>query len=127
MATVDHSTHFKRKELQCSFSGECQMQDWFMEKLEALRMDYNRPMRLSSAFRSIEHPRERTKPGGKGGRHTQGVAVDCLVYGEDALDLISLALKHGFNGIGVSQKGDFNSRFIHLDIRQESSPAIWSY
>jgi uncharacterized protein YcbK (DUF882 family) len=74
-----------------------------------------------------EHPRERTKPGGKGGRHTQGVAVDCLVYGEDALDLISLALKHGFNGIGVSQKGDFNSRFIHLDIRQESSPAIWSY
>ena len=75
MPTVDHSTHFKRKELQCSFSGECQMQDWFMEKLEALRMDYNRPMRLSSAYRSIEHPRERTKPGGKGGRQDRKSVV----------------------------------------------------
>ena len=33
-----------------------------------------------------------------------------------------------FSGIGVSQKGAWEGRFIHLDmVQDESRPAIWSY
>ena len=48
---------------------------------------------------------------------------------EDALKLLELAIKLGFTGFGINQKG--SSRFIHLDTLENSSarprPTIWSY
>jgi hypothetical protein len=64
------------------------------------------------------------------GPHTTGKAADILVYGEDALLLLKLALARGFTGIGISQKGDIHSRFIHLDILAQPDyprPFLWSY
>ena len=133
--TVESSKHFSRDELKCSFAPDAEvlMDLSFMEKLEELREDWARPMHLSSAFRTENHPRERTKPRkynhlGEplpyGGMHCRGRAIDCLVAGQDAVDFLRLALKY-FGGIGINQKGDWNQRFIHLDDRVH--PAMWSY
>jgi len=127
MNTVESSPHFSREELACSFTNSCAMDAATIEKLEALREEFGKPMRLSSAYRDpILHPRERTKPNGPG-MHGQGKAIDVLVYGADAIQLLELALKHGFSGIGVNQRNDFSQRFIHLDTRNPEKSAIWSY
>lgn len=123
---VDFSPHFKRHELECRYSARCEMQSNFMEKLEAIRIEYAKPMILSSAYRdTLKHPAEQGKA--KLGYHAQGRAVDVLVFGADALRLIEIALRHGMGGIGVSQasKTPHSERFIHLDDRDE--PMIWSY
>lgn len=123
MQPVDSSEHFSRKELQCKYSGECQFNPEFLARIEELRIAYGKPLKVSSGFRSADHPVERVKK--STGYHAKGEALDFLVYGEDAQTLIKLALDLGFKGIGVSQKGDFNRRFIHIDHRSE--PAMWSY
>ena len=98
----------------------------FMRKLEALRLEWGKPIRLSSAYRSVSHPRERTKLNGPGMHHgkkgTGGQAVDVLIERGEAVEFLRLAIKY-FNGIGINQKGE--GRFIHLDDRE--TPAIWSY
>lgn len=127
MSTVESSRHFSRKELACSFTNNCAMEQETMERLEALREEFGQPMRLSSAYRDPKlHPRERTKPNGPG-YHGQGKAVDVLIYGADAIRLLKLAIKHGFCGIGINQRNDFSQRFIHLDTRSSEKSAIWSY
>tara|TARA_R100001086_G_C11751875_1_gene235599 strand:- start:17 stop:427 length:411 start_codon:yes stop_codon:yes gene_type:complete len=133
--TVECSKHFSRDELKCSFAPDAEvlMDRYFMEKLEELREEWGKPMYLSSAFRTEDHPRERTKPlkydqlGNplpKGGMHARGRAVDVLIAGADAVEFLRLALKY-YNGIGLSQRSDWNQRFIHLDDR--TNPAMWSY
>ena len=127
MSTVESSLHFSREEFACSFTNNCAMDSEMVEKLEALREEFGQPMRLSSAYRDPKlHPRERMKPNGPG-YHGQGKAVDVLIYGADAIRLLKLAIKHGFNGIGINQKNDFSQRFIHLDTRNPEKSAIWSY
>lgn len=126
MSTVESSPHFSRKELACSFTNNCAMELETMERLEALREEFGQPMYLSSAYRDPSHPRERTKPNGPG-YHGQGKAVDVLIHGSDAIRLLKLAIKYGFNGIGINQRNDFSQRFIHLDTRSPEKSAIWSY
>ncbi|KZX61306.1 peptidase M15A [Alcanivorax sp. HI0033] len=98
-----------------------------MEKLQALRTEYGKPMTVTSGYRHPTHPIEARKA--SPGAHASGRAADIAVQGGDALKLIELALKHGFTGIGVNQKGD--GRFIHLDdLKHEPGrprPWVWSY
>lgn len=120
---VAASDYFSRKELQCKHTGNCEMEVKFLLKLDALRELYGQPIHLSSAYRDPSHPVEAKKA--KPGKHAQGRAVDILCFGQDAHRIIVLAISMGFKGIGVSQKGDFNQRFIHIDDRE--TPALWSY
>jgi uncharacterized protein YcbK (DUF882 family) len=81
-------------------------------------------MKITSGYRCAKHPVEAKKP--EPGVHSQGIAADIGVRGSDAYDLVEIALRFGFTGIGINQKGD--SRFIHLDIStDENRPTIWSY
>ena len=132
--TVECSKHFSRDELKCSFAPDAPvlMDSLFMAALEELREEWGKPMHLSSAFRTEEHPRERTKPlkydhlGNplpKGGMHARGRAVDVLIAGSDAVAFLRLALKY-FSGVCLSQKGEWNQRFIHLD---DGKQRIWTY
>ena len=124
MATVDSSKHFSRKELQCSASGRCEMQSELLNRLELVREEYGHPMRISSAYRDPElHPIENKKI--QPGEHGRGNAVDILCFGEEAVKILKLLIKHGFTGLGISQKGQFENRFLHADLRQ--NPTIWSY
>lgn len=132
MTTNSAQTHwpwnnFPRSEMQCSHTGRCEMLPSFMDRLQSLRDEFNKPMVITSAYRDRLHPAEFGKD--HLGTHAMGCAVDVRVRGADALRLVELAIKHGFTGIGVKQNRE--NRFIHLDDSQSRSwrprPHIWSY
>lgn len=115
--------NFTKQEFDCQETGENRMKPGFMAKLQTLRTAYDRPMVVTSGFRSKLHSIEtkKTAPG----PHTTGLACDIRVGpGEDVYDLIRLAFLLGFNGIGVSQKSG-GPRFVHLDTCERR--AVWSY
>ena len=121
--------YFTEEELACKGTDECDMHPEFMEKLIAVREDYNQPMIITSGYRHLAY--NVTIGGAKNSPHLYGRAVDVRVAGGDALRLIGAALRHGMRGIGVKQRGDHNGRFIHLDDMPQSDdhprPWIWSY
>lgn len=122
-----YAPEFTREEFECKHTGECEMRVDFMDALHRLRIHYGKPMRITSGYRSPEHPIEARKP--KPGAHAMGICCDVGVSGENALNLIELALAHGFTGLGVNQKG--SARFIHLDMGTVADglprPIVWSY
>jgi zinc D-Ala-D-Ala carboxypeptidase len=123
--------HFSKNELACHCGcKQMEMDADFMESLEKLRIEFNKPMKITSAFRCPNHNTQVSKTGFTG-PHVTGRAIDVQVSGHSAHTLMTLALKHGFKGIGISQSGVHNKRFIHLDMLDNSPksprPWIWSY
>jgi zinc D-Ala-D-Ala carboxypeptidase len=120
--------NFSITEMRCKHTGKDGMHPEFMDRLQALRVKYARPMKITSAYRHETHPVEAKKR--TPGAHTKGRAVDVAVLGADAYRLVQLATEFGFTGIGVSQKPD-GARFIHLDDVTSKDgfarPALWSY
>jgi zinc D-Ala-D-Ala carboxypeptidase len=116
--------NFKAAEFNCSHCGKNEMKPEFMAKLQALRTQYGKPMRVTSGYRCPQHPIEARKAAP--GAHASGCAADIGIEGRDAHRLLSLAMSIGFNGIGVQQKG--SGRFLHLDtLEGPTRPTIWSY
>lgn len=104
-----------------------------MEKLEALRTRYGRPLVVSSGARCPAY--NATVSGtGETGPHTTGQAVDLVIARGEAFNLLRLVYQQthlgvGFTGIGFKQHGD--KRFMHLDdlpnAPGQPRPTIWSY
>ena len=119
--------NFTEDEFRCRHTGRCEMDPEFMDRLQGLRIEYGRPMVISSGYRHISHPIEMKK--GRPGAHTFGRAADIAVSHKDAYDLIYLAIQHGFTGIGPKQHG--NGRFVHLDDMEADvgrpRPTIFTY
>jgi uncharacterized protein YcbK (DUF882 family) len=119
---------FTKAEFDCKHTGENQMKHSFLAKLQALRSAYGKPITISSGYRSLEHPIEKSKPL-KNGAHPTGLAADIRVDRADAYRLLKLALELEFTGIGINQKA--YGRFIHLDTIESNPlqprPTIWSY
>ena len=116
--------NFTKAEFDCSHCGKNEMTPEFLSKLQALRMAYGAPMRITSGFRCAQHPIEAKKI--KPGAHASGCACDVAVDGQQAHKLLKLAFELGFTGIGVNQKT--SGRFIHLDTLTEAPrPNVWSY
>jgi hypothetical protein len=99
------------------------MDPQFMERLEALREAWGKPLVITSAYRCGNHPVERAKMGTRiPGEHTMGRAVDvAMLQGEDRTQFVRLALNLGFKRIGIG------ASFIHLGGSADHTPAIWSY
>jgi len=115
--------HFSKSEFDCRETGENAMRPAFVDKLQALRYEYGRPMIITSGYRSPRHSIESAKP--QPGAHASGQACDIRVGpGEDVHDLVTLAVRFGFTGIGISQRAG-QPRFVHLDTLNRK--AIWSY
>ncbi len=123
----DDFPNFERSELACQHCGRAEMDEDFMWRLQDLREAYGKPMRITSGYRCPEHPIEARKS--KPGAHTTGRAVDVGVARGDAYALMRLAMRMGFTGVGVQQKGD--GRFVHLDDLTSKEgwprPTVWSY
>ena len=121
--------YFNHSELACKGSDKCEMSDEFMQKIIAVREEFDKPMIITSGYRSPSY--NESIGGAEYSPHMYGRAVDVQVYGQDALVLLKTALKHGLTGVGVKQHGEANSRFIHLDDMEASDmhfrPWIWSY
>jgi zinc D-Ala-D-Ala carboxypeptidase len=117
--------NFSAREFTCSHCGSEGVQEALLDKLQAMRTEYGKPMRITSGYRCPQHPIEAKKS--VPGAHALGLAADIGVEGPEAHRVLALAFKHGFTGIGVQQKG--TGRFIHVDIRsgQLPTPSVWSY
>lgn len=114
-------------ECQCK-CGRSEMVPAFVADLEALRTAYGKPLIVSSGYRCPAH-NARVSSTGLDGPHTTGRAVDFAIRGADAYQLMSLAIRMGFTGVGVNQKG--GGRFLHLDKlpggASQPRPMVWSY
>lgn len=115
--------NFTKSEFDCKYTGENNMQHEFMEKLQALRVDYGKSITVTSGFRSVKHPVEAKKTNSNG-EHTQGFCADiACTNGADRFQLVQLALKHGITRIGIAKT------FLHLGIGGKGLPnnVIWEY
>ena len=115
--------NFTKQEFDCKATGENNMQHEFMEKLQKVRVAYNKSMKITSGFRSVKHPIEAKKTHSNG-EHTQGYCADIYCdNGADRYTLISLALANGITRIGVAKN------FLHLGIGGKGLPnnVVWDY
>jgi uncharacterized protein YcbK (DUF882 family) len=95
-----------------------------LEKLDQLREVYGYPIKLTSTYRSPDHPIEAKKS--KPGEHAYGAAVDiACVGGEATFKLVKAAIEVGFTRIGISRKNNF----VHVGIGYDGAPpiTIWTY
>ncbi|WP_406828136.1 hypothetical protein [Microbulbifer sp. ARAS458-1] len=135
---------------QVGFNAD-QVKAGFLLHLNRLReFWYGKPMVVSSGFRCIEHPLEAKKRTAAmkasveyvPGDHPCGVGVDIQLAGERALELIEaagsynrahlkLGLPRPFSAISPNQRGDWNTRFVHLggntNAPRRPRPHIWTY
>ena len=123
--------NFSVAELQCSCCGLSDMDPDFMKILQNIRDEMKRPLKISSGVRCAKRNAEVSSTGSNGPhvpRKNGTAASDILIAGADALRLIDIARKHGVSGVGISQRGPHNKRFIHIDtITDHPRPTMWSY
>ena len=126
--------NFSVNEMMCHCGcGEDSMDMDFMDILQNIREDMNRPLKISSGVRCAEHNSVVSSTGITGPHvpRTDGTkASDILISGADALRLVDIARKHGISGVGISQRGEHAKRFIHIDTLSDDKhprPTMWSY
>lgn len=112
--------YFKESE----FSEFNKMNPVLLAMLDDLREEYGYPIKLTSTYRSPDHPIEAKKS--KPGEHAYGAAVDiACVGGEATFKLVKAAIEIGFTRIGISRKNNF----VHVGIGYPGAPetTIWTY
>ena len=114
--------HFKPEE----FNDFDKMNPELLALLDELREKYGYPIKITSDYRSPDHPIEKSKPNGPGS-HTDGDAVDIAsIGGEATFNLVRAAIDAGFKRIGISRKNNF----LHIDIGDRTKGkvvSIWTY
>jgi uncharacterized protein YcbK (DUF882 family) len=116
------SKHFRQAEFRCRCRRiECdapEMDKGFIQRLEALRVDWGEPLSPSSGARCKEW--NARVNGAEHSRHLTGHAADFNFKDHVIVrKFVALAEKHGFNGIGTGKI------LVHLDDRD--TPARWTY
>jgi len=109
---------------ESEFNEFNKMDPKLLEMLDTLRENYGCPIKLTSTYRSPEHPIEAKKA--KPGEHTYGAAVDiACIGGEATFKLVKAAIQTGFTRIGISRKNNF----VHVGIGYPDAPetTIWTY
>ena len=90
-----------------------------LDKLQALRTAWAKPLDVKSGYRTPEHNAQVSSTG-HDGPHTRGVAFDLKCDGGDIIQLAAMAYLVGFSGFGLApEKG-----FLHVDTL---NPRCWSY
>ena len=100
------------------------MDEKLLSMLDKMRGIYGYPIKITSDYRSPEHPIEAAKE--QPGEHSYGAAVDIVSdSGGKTFRLVKAAIEVGFTRIGISRK----KGFIHLGIGYPGAPekTIWTY
>ena len=120
--------NFTPAELACKCGCGFMPAPDFMARVQRLRDAVGFALPVSSAARCPEH-NAKVSHTGRTGPHTTGRAIDLKVSHEKAFAVVCEAVRLGFTGIGVNQKGD--SRFVHVDdlpnAPGQPRPTVWSY
>lgn len=131
MIVVDwskYAPYITKEEMACKHTGKCLMQAHFLDILLAIRLEYGKPLKYTSAFRDVTHPIEARKA--KPGEHSDGTCVDVAINGAEAFKLMAIAIKHGIKRVGVKQDNK-GTEYLHLGIgggpSQVPTPSLWSY
>lgn len=115
--------YFTREEFACQYTGENEISDRLLLKLDLLRARCGFPFVITSGYRSKDHPIEAKKE--TPGTHAQGIAADIKVStSQQRYTLVEEAIKMGFGGIGI------HSVFVHIDMRSvngNAKPVMWLY
>ena len=109
---------------ESEFNGFEMMDEKLLSMLDNLREAYGYPIKLTSTYRSPDHPIEAKKS--KPGEHAYGAAVDiACVGGEATFKLVKAAIEVGFTRVGISRKNNF----VHVGIGYPGAPetTIWTY
>ena len=114
---------FTSEDVACQYTGENEISDRLLLKLDLLRARCGFPFVITSGYRSEDHPIEARKE--RPGTHAQGIAADIKVTdGIQRFKIVEEAIAMGFSGIGVARD------FVHVDIRSldtSESPVMWTY
>lgn len=115
------SENFLASEFLCKGSGCCssgKIDDKLVEILQKIRDHFNRPVRISSAYRC---PKWNKKVGGvTGSYHTYGQAADIKVDGVEPSEVAKYAESIGVLGIGLYET-NADGHFVHVDTRTKKS------
>lgn len=122
--------HFKPEELRCRGDGSLIFNEGTLDLLEKARGICGFPFIVSSGYRSPDY-NVKVAETGKDGPHTTGQAIDIVILGAQALELIQVAAVLGFTGIGLKQHDDVHKRMVHLDnlnaTPERPRPWVWTY
>lgn len=103
------SKYFSDKELRCSCCKKNRCTDYFLEKLESLRIEFGRPMTVNCAYRC--EVKNKLVGGALNSYHLAGQAVDIHIPDSQyRAELVKVALMLGWS-VGVYET------FVHLDLR----------
>ena len=100
---------FSPQEIASKGEGELLVDTDAISRLQKLRDRLNKPMVLTSAYRSPAH--NRRVGGAKNSYHMQGVAFDVRMENHDPHQFETAARAEGFTGFGYYPK----SGFMHID------------
>jgi hypothetical protein len=100
---------FSPREIACKGTGKLVIDTDAMDMLQRLRTNLNKPLILTSAYRSPEHNRK--VGGAKNSLHMQGIAFDVRMENHDPHQFEAAARAAGFTGFGYYPK----SGFMHID------------
>jgi len=108
-----HWPNFTPKEIACRGTGELVVVSDAMDRLQTLRELLDRPLHITSAYRSRLH---NARIGGVSLSRHRGLggelAFDILIKGLNKWELLENAKEVGFGGFGY-----YNS-FLHIDTRR---------
>jgi uncharacterized protein YcbK (DUF882 family) len=116
--------NFSEPEFRCRHTGQCHMDEEFVRRLQLVRNDYGKPMRVTSGYRHPTHPVEAAKRSRTAGEHTLGRAADIACdNGSDRFQLVVYAMRHGLTRIGIARG------FVHLGLGGPGlpNPVLWEY
>ena len=122
---------FTPLEFACKGTGVVRLYIPFGFWLDGLRRRIGGPVYLSSAYRAPSH-NAAVSDTGYNGPHTTGAAADILCHSRRAQIVLGYIHETGIRRYGINQKGEWKSRYIHVDIADQiragdPAPAIWTY
>lgn len=119
------SKYFSLTETECRCGCGKDLTDRAKQDFDALREEFGGPLTMTSGARCASY-NQKVSTTGPDGPHTSLEAADFGVSHGDAHKLLTIAVRRGYTGIGIQQKG--SGRFIHLDrLTTPPRPNVWSY
>lgn len=111
--------YFKIEDFDCQETGNNEMSEAFIHRLDELREACGFPFNITSGYRDPEgHSIEKAKA--TPGTHSRGIAADIAVQGgAQRRAIVKHALARGMS-VGVAKT------FVHVDIRS-TTPVLWCY
>lgn len=102
--------NFTPREMRCKGDGKLMINKDAMDKLQRLRLVLNKPLRITSAYRSPTY--NATLDGAAtNSMHLKARAFDVIMSGHDPAQFEAAARECGFTGFGFYE----DSGFIHID------------